>query len=282
MSLPPDLAGPEQPLHRVEDRTVPGPAGAIPIRVYTPGPEPGRPGLVFFHGGGHVLGDLDMTDRQCRQIAHRAQCVVVSVDYRLAPEHPFPAAVEDASAATRYVAAHADEFGIDPGALAVGGESGGANLAAVTTLIARDRGAPRLAFQLLVYPMVDFDDDSPSMREFAEGHFITKPLLEYFSRHYLPDPGARRHPHASPLRAASHEGVPPAFILTAECDPLRDQGEAYAAKLEAAGVDVRLRRYDGMFHPFFSLGGIIDAGQTAVNDAADALRAALGAVNAKR
>jgi acetyl esterase len=278
--LPPDLGGPEQPVGRVENRTVPGPSGPVPVRVYVPQPAGARPALVYFHGGGFVLGSLDMCDRQCRQIAHLADCVVVSVDYRLAPEHPFPAAADDAYAATRYVAEHPEEFSAVPGALAVGGESAGGNLAAVTALKARDEGRPRLAFQLLVYPQVDMDDDRPSLREFGDGHFLTRASIDWFIGHYLPDPVTRRYAYASPIRAASLAALPPAFIVVAECDPLRDQNEAYAARLEQAGVAVTVRRYRGMIHPFFSLGGIVEGGRLAMDDAVAALRAALGAVGA--
>lgn len=273
MSLPPELAGPERAVHSVVNRNVPGPAGPIPIRVYTPTAGDRLPGLIYFHGGGFVLGTLDSADRPCRELAHLSGRVVVSVDYRLAPEHPFPAAVDDAYAAARDVVEHADEFGIDAGQVAIGGESAGGNLAAVTALRSRQRGGPSLSFQLLIYPQVDFTDDSPSMREFAAGHFITSELLAYFERHYFRSAQERSHPDASPLHAELH-GLPPAFILTAECDPLRDQGEAYAKKLERAGVAVQLKRYAGMFHPFFSLAGIIDGGKEAMADAAAALRGA--------
>lgn len=273
LSLPPELAGPERPLHSVVNRNVPGPAGPIPVRVYTPAPGGRLPGLVFFHGGGFVLGNLDSADRACRELAHLSGRIVVSVEYRLAPEHPFPAAVDDAYAATKDVVEHADDFGIDAGQVAIGGESAGANLAAVTTLRSRQRGGPPLSFQLLIYPQVDFADDSPSMREFAAGHFITSELIAYFERHYLQSAHERSNPEASPLNADLH-GLPPAFIQTAECDPLRDQGEAYAKKLERADVAVQLKRYDGMFHPFFSLAGIIDGGKEAIADAAAALRGA--------
>jgi acetyl esterase/lipase len=273
MALPPDLAGPKQPIHRVADRTVPGPAGRLPIRVYTPTPASGLPGLVYFHGGGFVLGTLDSADRVCRDLAHLAGRVVVSVDYRLAPEHPFPAAVDDAVAATQYVIENAGEFGIDARQVAVGGESAGGNLAAVTALRCRGSVTPSLAFQLLVYPQVDFADESPSMREYAAGHFITSDMLAYFDRHYLGASPNRRQPDVSPL-AADLSGLPPAFVLTAECDPLRDQGEAYARKLEQAGVPVRTKRYEGMIHPFFSLAGIIAGGRTAITDAASALKEA--------
>ena len=271
MSLPPELAGPERSLPSVVNRTVPGPAGPIPVRVYTPAPGARLPGLVFFHGGGFVLGTLDSSCRPCRELAHLAGRVVVSVDYRLAPEHPFPAAVDDACAATNYVLEHAGEFGVDADRVAIGGESAGANLAAVTALRLRQTAAPALTFQLLIYPQVDFADASPSMREFAAGHFITSEVLAYFEGHYLGSATDRRNPDVSPLNA-DLRGLPPAFVLTAECDPLRDQGEAYAHKLEQAGVPVRLKRYEGMIHPFFSLAGIIDGGKEAIADAGAALR----------
>lgn len=273
MSLPPELAGPERPLPSVVNRSVPGPGGPIPVRVYTPVAATGLPGLIFFHGGGFVLGTLDSSDRPCRELAHLAGRVVVSVDYRLAPEHPFPAAVDDASAATKYVLENAGEFGMDAQQVAIGGESAGANLAAVAALRLRQRGTPALTFQLLIYPQVDFADASPSMREFATGHFITSELIAYFDRHYLGAATDRRHPDASPLNADLH-GLPAAFVITAECDPLRDQGEAYARKLEQAGVPAQLKRYAGMIHPFFSLAGIIDGGREAIADAAGALRRA--------
>ena len=273
LSLPPELAGPERPMHSVVNRTVPGPAGQIPVRIYTATADRKLPGLIYFHGGGFILGTLDSSDRPCRDLAHLSGRVVVSVDYRLAPEHPFPAAVDDACAATKYVLEHAGEFGIDDSQIAIGGESAGANLATVTALKLRQSVAPPLTFQLLVYPQVDFHDDSPSMREFADGHFITSDLLAYFAGHYFETGQDRRHPDASPLNA-DLRGVPPAFVLTAECDPLRDQGEAYARKLREAGVAVTLKRHDGMIHPFFSLAGIIDGGRTAIADAAAALRAA--------
>jgi acetyl esterase len=273
LGLPPELAGPERPVHSVVNRTVPGGGGQVPVRVYTPTSGRRLPGLIYFHGGGFILGTLDSCDRVCRDLAHLSGRVVVSVDYRLAPEHPFPAAVEDACAATKYVLEHAGEFGIDENQIAIGGESAGANLAAVTALKLRGTGARPLTFQLLVYPQVDFLDDSPSMREFANGHFITSDLLAYFERHYLGSAQDRRHQDASPL-SADLRGLPAAFVVTAECDPLRDQGETYARKLAEAGVPVTQKRYDGMIHPFFSLAGIIDGGREAIGDAAAALREA--------
>lgn len=272
--FPPELAGPEQPMHRVEDRQIRLPHATIAVRVYTPVAGGSLPALIYFHGGGFVLGNLDTTDRTCRALANASGCVVVSVDYRLAPEHPFPGPIEDAYGVTRYVAEHADEFGVDGDAIGVGGDSAGANLAAVTTQRARDGGGPRLAFQLLVYPWIDLADDSPSIREYGDNHFLTVAAMDYFTRHYLrgADP---RHPHVSPLRAGSLANLPPALVITAECDPLRDQGETYAAKLREAGVAVEQKRYEGMIHPFFSLAGIIGGGRAAIADAGAAMRAGL-------
>jgi acetyl esterase len=274
-AMPPELGGPEQPVYKVENRRIPGDGGLIPLRIYYPFETAQLPALVYFHGGGFVLGGLDMPDRTCRALANASGCAVISVDYRLAPEHAFPAAADDAFAATSFVAEHAPDFGVDPSLLAVGGDSAGGNLATVVALRARDAGGPSIAFQLLIYPWVDFTDvDSPSMREYAADHFLTAEVMEWFANHYVPAPIDRRQPWVSPARA-NLAGLPPAFVLTAECDPLRDQGEAFARKLQDAGVQVTAKRYDGMFHPFFSLGGIIDGGRTAVEDAAAALKTAL-------
>jgi acetyl esterase/lipase len=273
-----DLGVPVQEVARIENRTVPGLVQPIPIRIYKPVPSGTLPALVYFHGGGWVIGSLDSHDRECRALANLSGCAVIAVDYRLAPEHLFPAAVDDAYAATRYVAEHAAEFGIDPQRIAIGGDSSGGNLAAVVTLIAREKGGPKLAFQLLVYPAVDFTDDHrPSMIQYAEGHFLTRPLMDYFANHYVPKLEDRRRPDASPLYASDFRGLPPALVITAECDLLRDQGELYAQKLREAGVPVTVKRYDGMIHPFFSFGGILDDGRTAVTEAATAVRAALSA-----
>lgn len=271
------LAGPPQTVARVEDRTIPGPAQPIPIRVYRP--ETGRklPALIYFHGGGWVIGDLDQVDVQCRALANGAQCVVVNVDYRLAPEHKFPAAVEDAYAAVRYVAEHAAEFDVDATRIAVGGDSAGGNLAAVVCLMARDGNGPKISFQLLVYPVTDYDDTRPSMEEFAEGHFLTRAMMTYFWGHYVSSPEEGRHPHASPINATHLEGLPPAMVITAECDPIRDQGEAYGRRLQAAGVPVTMKRYAGAIHVFFNLGGVLDSGREAVADSAAALRKAFTA-----
>jgi acetyl esterase len=271
-----EFGGPEESVAEVQNRTIPGPGGPIAVRVYRPVKKEILPALIFFHGGGFVICNLDTHDRLCRSLANASGCAVISVDYRLAPEHKYPAAVEDAYAATKYVAEHAAEFGVDPSRIAVGGDSAGGNLAAVVSLLARDRRGPKLKFQLLIYPLVDFNDQSPSMQQFGQGdHFLTKEGMDWFKKSYLASADAAREPLASPINATDFRGLPRAMVMTAECDPLRDQGEAYARKLEAAGVPVELKRYEGMIHPFLTLAGIIDAGKTAIADAAAAVRGAL-------
>lgn len=242
----------------VENRTIPGPEGPVPIRIYTPETPAPRPALVYFHGGGWVLCDLDTHDVVCSAIARRAGAVVISVGYRLAPEHRFPAAVVDCHAATTWVAANAASLGIDPDRICVGGDSAGGNLAAVICLKNRDESGPQLALQALVYPVTDLSSfDTASYREFASGYQLTRPEMEWFRDNYLAKPEDARNPHASPLLANDLRGLPPALIITAECDPLRDEGEAYAKRLTAAGVEVTCTRYAGMIHPFFSLPGVI-------------------------
>jgi acetyl esterase len=260
-------------LASVQDRTIPGPAGPIPVRVYSP--EPGTrplPLLVYFHGGGFVLCDLDTHDPTCRALAKRAGCVVVSVDYRLAPEARFPAAPEDCLAAARWAAANAASLGADPRRVAVAGDSAGGNLAAVVSLLARERGGPALVHQLLVYPVTDWSFDTASHRENAEGYLLTRDMMSWFRGHYFAKPEHATDPLAAPLRAADLRGLPPATVLTAEFDPLRDEGEAYAARLREAGVPTTLTRYDGMFHGFFGMTARIDRAREAVEDATRALR----------
>ena len=268
---------PEEAVAEVQNRSVPGPGGPIPVRVYRPKKNETLPVLVFFHGGGFVIGNLDTHDRLCRALANASDCAIISVYYRLAPEHKYPAAVDDAYAVTKYVAEHASEFGIDPNRIGVGGDSAGANLATVVCLLSRDRGGPQLKFQLLIYPLVDYYDESPSMQQYAEGHFLTRAGMDWFRDSYLPSREAGLEPSASPMYAKDVGGLPPAMIITAECDPLRDQGEAYARKLEAAGVAVELKRYEGMIHVFLQFAAALDTAKVAKNDAASALRKALGA-----
>jgi acetyl esterase len=269
--------GPEQPVAEVQNRTIPGPAGPIAVRVYRPVLRETLPALVYFHGGGFVICNLDTHDRQCRGLANASGCAVISVEYRLAPENKYPAAVDDAYSATKYVSEHAGEFGIDPEKLGVGGDSAGGNLATVVARLARDRGGPQLKFQLLVYPVVDFYDKSPSMQELGKDYFLTAEAMDWFAATYLPSHDAGLEPNASPMNAADFRGLPAAMVITAEYDPLRDQGETYARRLESAGVPVEMKRYEGMIHAFFSFAGVIDKGKVAIADAGAAMRRALGA-----
>ena len=266
------LAGEPESIARVENRTVPGSAGEIPVRIYTPVGTAAFPVLVYFHGGGWVIGNLDTHDGICRSLANRVGCLVVSVDYRLAPEHTFPAAPEDCYAATRWLAEHAGSLGGDKGRIAVGGDSAGGNLAAVVALMARDRGGPKLAFQLLVYPATDTDFETRSYRENSEGYFLTRADMVWFWNHYAPRDEDRRNPYAAPLRAASLRGLPPALVITAEFDPLCDDGNAYAARLREDGVPVRLSQQDGLIHGFFQMGAVIDRGRASVDEASRALK----------
>ncbi len=264
-----------------EDRVLPGAGGAIPVRLYTPrGARERRPALVYFHGGGWVRGDLETHDRVCRFLAAGAECLVVSVDYRRAPEARFPAAVEDAFAATRWVAEHASEIGADPGRLAVGGDSAGGNLAAVVALLARDAGGPALQFQLLVYPVTDSSLETASYEENASGYGLTRADMAWYWKQYLPDGAAGKDVRASPLRAQNLRGLPPALVITAEYDPLRDEGEAYGRRLRDAGVRVTVTRYPGMVHGFFGLPGVYDQGKRAIDEATAALRAAFSSARA--
>jgi len=262
---------------RIDDRTVPGPGGEIPIRVYTPEGARPLPGLVYFHGGGWVIGSIEGHDITCRALTNASGCVVVSVEYRLAPEHPFPASVEDAYAATRWVSEHAAELGIDPTRLAVGGDSAGGNLAAVVAQLAREAGGPPLAFQLLVYPVTGNSFDTASYRDNADGYFLTRDWMRWFWQYYLPDESARADPRAAPLMAEDLSGLPPALVITAEFDPLRDEGEAYARALREAGVDVTVTRYDGMIHGFFTMSTALTRGREALEQAGTALRRQLAA-----
>jgi acetyl esterase len=270
-------ANPDIAVAAVQDRTIPGPGGSIAIRVYTPEGRGPFPLLLNFHGGGWVIGDLDTADSISRELCSRVGCVVVSVDYRLAPEHRYPAAVDDSYAATLWVSEHAAELNADAKRIAVAGESAGANLATVVTHLARDRKGPALKFQLLAYPVTDANLDTASYRANGEGYLLTRAGMEWFWNHYCPDPAQRTDPLASPLRAGNLAGLPAALILTAEFDPLRDEGEAYAAKLAAAGVAVECIRFDGLIHDFFAMNRQLSAVKPAVDKAVTALRNALRA-----
>jgi acetyl esterase len=255
---------------------VPGPGGDIPVRIYTP---PNvlvtRPGLVWFHGGGWVFGDLEGADNNARGLCMAADCVVVSVDYRLAPEAKFPAAADDCYAVTEWVAEHAADLRIDAKRVAVGGDSAGGNLAAVVAQLARNAG-PELSYQMLIYPVTDANFGTGSYTENAVGYLLTKEDMEWFWECYLNAPADAKDPKAAPLQAANLAGLPPAIVITAEYDPLRDEGEAYAAKLQAAGVPVECVRYPGMIHGFFGNPAIDDGGK-ALQHAAASMREVWGA-----
>jgi acetyl esterase len=265
------LRPPLPELFEVRDLAAGGTAGAISQRLYRPA-EGVLPALVYFHGGGWVVGDLETHDVVCRQIATQAHAVVIAVDYRLAPEHPFPAAVEDAWSATTWIAAHATELGIDPKRLAVGGDSAGGGLAAVVALMARDSQKLRLTLQVLVYPVTDLRAASASYSKYAEGYFLTRAAMEWYIAQYAPTPQAIEDWRGSPLRAPWVHGVAPALVIAAELDPLCDEGEAYARRLQGARVPVEYHRLDGMIHGFLTMGGRIDAANRAVSIIAERLK----------
>jgi len=271
------LGGEPEPVGKIEDREIPGPEGTIPIRIYTPEGKGLFPVLVFLHGGGWVIGNIESHDAMCRSLTNAAGCITVSVDYRLAPEYKFPAAPEDCYAATQWVAANAGTFNGDPTRIAVGGDSAGGTLAAVVALMARDRGGPRLVYQLLIYPATDYYlPGTPSIYENAEGYLLTRDDMIWFLGHYLPSEAEAKHPYAFPLQAKDLSGLPPAMVITAEFDPLRDEGEIYTAQLQKAGVVVTATRYHGMIHGFLSLAGALDQGKQALAAAAAGLRSAFG------
>lgn len=254
------------PVGSVKETRIPGPAGELPARIYRPGVAGAAPTVVLFHGGGWVVGDLDTHDNLARSICRDCSTVVVSVEYRLAPEAPFPAAVEDALAATRWAGENLADLGGDR-RLAVAGDSAGANLAAVVTQQLRDAGGPALTAQLLVYPATDMVGDYASRRDNGRGYVLDLPTMGWFTGHYAADPALHPDPRLSPLRHHDLAGLPPAVVVTAEYDPLRDEGEAYAEALVAAGVQVRVRRFDGLVHGFIDLGRFSPPAQAALDEA---------------
>ncbi len=263
---------PPEPMAATDERTVAGMAGPIRVRFYVPS-DRAESLLVFYHGGGWTIGDCDTHDRACRFLAARAGCRVASVDYRLAPEHPYPAAVEDAWSAWRTIAEHAPDWGAAPNRLAVGGDSAGGNLAAVVAHRAKNGGGPRL--QLLIYPSVDHIGRYASIERYGKGYLLTKALIDRFQNYYLPDPARRREPAASPLLHDDFAGVAPAFVQTAGFDPLQDEGAAYVKKLAAAGVPVEHKHYPSLLHGYMQLAGGVRAAKAAMEDAAHALRRVL-------
>jgi len=267
------VTNPEPPeLDKVQPLTIPSPTGAIPARVYTPKQlrkaDGLAPCLVFFHGGGWVIGDLDSHDVVCRKLADEGQLIVVSVDYRLAPEHKFPAAVDDAITATTWIAGHAKEFGIDASRLSVGGDSAGGNLAAVVAIAARDGNGPAIAGQVLIYPAIDFAMTHPSHSEPETSILLTHSVIKWFRDHYLNGAADVHDWRASPARAKTLVGLPPAYVLTAGADPLRDEGDEYAERLKQAGVAVTYRTFPGQFHGFFTMGKLLQQANVAATDIA--------------
>lgn len=258
---------PAEPVANTVDRTIPGPGGPIPVRIYTPEGAGPFPALVYYHGGGWVIGGLDVVDGPCTALANRAGAVVVSVDYRLAPEHPFPAAVEDAYAALVWVSGHAGELDVDATRVAVAGDSAGGNLSAVVSQLARDHDGPAVAAQVLIYPVTDFARRTESFRDNADGFFLTADLMDWFEERYLDPSVDRTDLRLSPLHAPDVSGLPPALVITAAFDPLRDEGEQYATRLREAGGEAVLTRYDGQIHAFAAnLAGAIDEGRAALDD----------------
>jgi acetyl esterase len=269
-----------EPVSEVRERSLPGPDGDIRARFYLPGDDGPWPVLVYLFGGGWVLGSLETVDPVCRRLANAVPCAVVSVGYRRAPEHPFPAGLEDCFAATSWIVEHGASLGLDPGRIAVGGASAGGNLAAAVALLARERGGPRLSFQLLVYPLLDHEAETPSSRELFDVPFFGPADVAWCWSHYLADRSDGDRPLASPLRAADLTGLPPALVVTAELDPLRDEGALYAERLRSAGVPTNFARFDGMVHGFFSRADVLDAAVEAQALAVSALRAAFAPAGA--
>ena len=264
------MSGPLVELARVEDLRIPGPGGEIPARLYAKDTGGPRPGMVYFHGGGWVIGDLDTHDAFCRSLAKESGAVVVAVGYRLAPENRFPAAVEDAHAATLWIAANAEKLGIDAGKTVVCGDSAGGTLSTVVAARCRDAGGPKLAAQVLFYPITDVSRfDTGSYCDFAENYLLTRKTMQWFAAHYLGEAENGRNPEASPLLAEDLHGLPPALVITAEFDPLRDEGEAYARRMKEAGTPVTVTRYPGMVHGFAIMLGVLEDGHRAIREAAE-------------
>jgi len=268
------VSGPPATMLQIRDLDISGAGGALSLRIYTPSASTtALPIIVYFHGGGWVLGDLESHDNLCRTLAAKTDAIVVAVDYRLAPESIFPAALDDANTALRWVAANASSFNGDSARIAVAGDSAGGNLAAALSLLARDQQGPAIAAQVLLYPAVDLSNlDRPSTRQFAKGLFLTRERMAWFIDQYVPDEAARSNPLVSPLLASDLQQLPPALIITAEFDPLRDEGEAYASALTQAGNDIRQQRFAGVLHGFASMDRWFPEAQQATDLIADFLR----------
>ena len=268
----PSLAGEIEDVAHVEDGRLPGPGGPISFRLYSPAPDRTLPALLYIHGGGWVVGDLDTHDSVCRALARRAVCVVLALDYRLAPEDPFPAAVEDAWAGLSWLADHATDLGADAGRIAVGGDSSGGNLSAVLAQRSRDRGGPKLVAQVLIYPVTDCDFDTDSYRDAATGYGLTRESMLWYWNQYLPDESKRVSPDASPLRAPDLSELPPALVITCKLDPLASEGAAYAEALRSAGVRVEHIIESDMIHGYIRMGGVVSRARKSWDDCARFLR----------
>ena len=263
------------PVSSIEDTSLPGPDGPVPVRIYRPSLDSITPVVVYFHGGGWVMGSPEMSDEFARQLCSGSECTVVSVDYRLAPETPFPGGLEDCYAATAWTAENAEALGVDATRLAVAGDSAGGNLAAAVCLLARERGGPAIAHQLLIYPVTDDDFERPSYVDNAEGYLLTRDMMRWFWEQYLADPAEADNPLVAPLKA-DLSGTPGATVITAGYDPLRDEGNALAERLAAAGVPVELRQFPGMVHGFLTLAGGLTQTGVAMDYQCQRLRECLG------
>jgi acetyl esterase len=263
-----------EPVHKVEDRVLHLEGRDLPIRVYTPEGQAPHPALVYFHGGGWVIGSLDSHDSVCRVLANSAKCVVISVDYRLAPEHKFPAAVEDAYDSLQWIASNPEAFDIDVNRIAVGGDSAGGNLAAVACIMAKERKTPTIIHQLLIYPSTGYRETPPSMWENAEGYFLTREVMKWYQKHYFNNDQEILDPYASPVLYSDLSGLPPAAILTAQYDPIRDVGKIYAETLQENGVDVYYKNYEGLIHAFVNFIGFVPEARDALEEGAGELQKA--------
>lgn len=273
------LVGPKDvPVGKVENLTMPGPGGDLQLRNYTPvaAGSDALPTLIFFHGGGFVIGDLDTHDGICRILANESGARVIAVNYRCAPEHKYPAALDDAIAALAWIEANASKLGVDANRLAVGGDSAGGALSAILTQIAKEKGKPKFAMQLLMFPATDLGNETVSLREFAEGYFLERATLDWFWNCYLPPDADKSDPRISPLNAKDFSGLPPAYVMLGGYDPLHDEGLAYADKLRAAGVSVTVADYPDLVHDFIYLDAILPQAREAMVAAANALKAAFG------
>ena len=277
-----EYGGPGELVASVVDRYIPGPTADLPIRIYTPAGDGPFPAVVMFHGSGWVISNIDHADAPHRELANRSGCVVVAVNYQKAPEHKFPVPLDDCYAAAYWVVANAARLNVDPALVGVGGDSAGGNIAAASCIRARDEGGPAFAFQLLIYPAVDLFAPAgryPSMLENAEGYLLTTAAMDWFYRQYLRDPAEAANPLVSPIRCSDLSALPAAIVITAELDPLRDEGEAYADRLAAAGVRTIKRRYDGMTHAFFWMTGSVDASHRLIADVAADIRRVLDPIS---